>query len=263
MALEQGVNFTGLEIYRPVTDGAGKFLNKLRFRGANALGDDQTTADIDIYREQDALENGDEGYVPDSEHRVMRQIGNPRVKPSNLDELHLGLYAAYIAPRSARDSSRVYEVAEELLPGPYVPYRAIRQEPRQGVKLDLLRAGLNHDIPKQDKLDIWFDRLSTRTHPFSGRKELVLQPAEDQPVVKMLHSQVSICRNGVHNYRKLRKLIIWEGNGLSVAVGTLMDDVTPSEEKKLEERMSDQLPLKLALGGIERIVTQKSSVHWD
>jgi len=259
MAVERGLQFTALEIYRPVLDGAGRALNKIRFRGANIMGDDGTTADIDVYTREDALADGDMDFVEDSGNRVMRRIGNPRFKVTDLEELRMSLYNVY-APAVARSLFLMPRVAESILPSPHPRYKAVK-EPPESVKPELYQIGLKHDIPQQDELKMWYSNLTVEPNILTGKNELRLLPDMTTPEAEMSAEQAELCRRAILNWSpKLRRMITLQGDGLHVSVGTLAADTKPAEKKRIEEQIGELLPVQITFGAIEKYVGHRSSI---
>lgn len=260
MAVERGLQLTGLELYRPVLDGAGRVLNKIRFRGANVFGDDGTTADLDIYRREDALAEGEESYSPDPSNRVLRQIGNPRFKVKDLEDLRMGLYNVYVPAHEPHGLYLISKTAETVLPSPNPRYKAVK-EPPQGIKPELFRAGLKYDVPRQDELRMWFADLAIRPNLVTGKSELVLKPDMTTPEAQMSMEQAEICRRGILGVSsKFQRKIVLEGNGLGITVAILADDTTPVERKKIDEQVGELLPVPIVMGGIEKEITHRSSI---
>ena len=260
MAVERGRQLTGLELYRPVIDGAGRILNKIRFRGENIMGDDGTTADVDVYTREDALADGDVDFTENPVNKVMRQIGNPRFKVSDLEELRMSLYNIYAPSRESRALYLVPKVAETILPSPNPRYKAVKQQ-RQGIQPELFRVGLKHDIPNQDELKMWYSDLTIQPNMVTGKDELRLTPNMATPEAEMSVEQAELCRRALLNTSpKLRRMIILHGNGLHVTVATLAGDSTQAEKSKIEEQIGELLPVLITFGGIEKYIGHRSSI---
>lgn len=263
MAVEQVPDYTGFELYRPVIDGAGRFLNKLRHVGGS-FGDDGTTAIMDAYRLEDALLEGEEEYVPNPTHKILRTIGNPKFKEVNLEAMRMNLYSVYLPADAQYARLMLLKADDKLFPAPYPRPNAIRQHPRQGITAELRQAGLPYDIVNQEMINVWFNRADVRPSLLDGQAELVLLPDPADPVTKMLHVQADICMHGIHNSsRRLRQLIEKEGNGLAVPVAKLAQNMHPSERKEAVRLTEELLPLRMVLGGIKHSISGTASVRMD
>ncbi len=230
--------YSSLEVFRRVR-GLDKFLGLVHHYGYQIFGNDGITSYSTPYN----VECGDKATT----RYLVQDTGSPRLSVN--DKPHLTLLYLQ-APLRLNVHSNFNWLVNELNPN-----RRHKSELRRNLE----QSGLQHDIPKQEGVQICCDDLMIQPNYLLNTKDLVLTLSESLPVTDMLKDQAGILARALIGHSQSKKAASPYMSPPGIPSARFPEDSSWDERNLLREELMQYIPTigRLALGDFDC----KVSIH--